>query len=256
MRTARHVSAWIGGILALAAGCRSPGLPPVSGPPLRIGVVEDAPPLVFRDHRRWRGVEADLGRALAARLGQRPVFVPFPPAQLETALFDGKVDVLMAGLAVTEERRVKMDFSTPYLVVGQAALVRSPDRMRVNTLQKLTSARVRVGVLADSAGDRLVSRYFSRAIRQPFPDLAPAADALREGRIDMIVHDAPTLWWIARRHEPAFVVAPPLFAKEEIAWAFRRSSISLRETANQALADWQKDGTLETVLRRWLPISR
>lgn len=258
MRIPRQASARIGLVLwlALAAGgCRSPGPRPLSGPPLRIGVVEDAPPMVFRQDRRWRGVEADLGRALAARLGLRPVFVAYPPDQLETALLDGKVDLLMAGLAITEDRRVRVDFANPYLVVGQSVLVRSQELMRVNTPIKIYSVRARVGVVDGSAGDRLVSRYFTQAIRHPFPGADEAVEALRRNQVDMWVHDAPALSWIAR-NEPGLVVAPPLFAKEEIAWAFRRSSVSLRESANQALADWRKDGTLEAILRHWIPVSQ
>lgn len=258
MRIPRQASARIGLALWLvlaAAGCRSPGPRAPAGPPLRIGVVEDAPPLVFRQDRRWSGLEAELGRALATRLGQRAVFVAFPPVQLETALLDGKVDVLMAGFAITEDRRVRMDFANPYLVVGQSVLVRSQELMRVNTPIKIYSIRARVGVVAGSAGDRLVSRYFTQAIRHPFPHADEALEALRRSQIDMVVHDAPALWWIAR-NEPALAVAPPLFAKEEIGWAFRRSSVSLRESANQALVDWRKDGTLEAILRRWIPVSQ
>ncbi|MGD9613288.1 MAG: hypothetical protein AB7V22_10375 [Kiritimatiellia bacterium] len=41
-----------------------------------------------------------------------------------------------------------------------------------------------------------------------------------------------------------------------MAWAFRRGSVALRESANEALAVWQKDGTLESILRRWIPYSK
>ncbi len=244
-------------LLALAAsGCRSTSPAPSQCPPLRIGVSADSPPLIYRQKGHWAGVEADLGRALATRLGRRPVFVGCAPDRLADALLGGKVDLLMAGMAVTEERRVQMDFSAPYLVVGQAALVRTGDLPRCNTPIKIRSAKVRVGVIDGSAGDRLVSSYFPNAIRTPFPDADQAADALRHDRIELFIHAAPAVWWLALRHEPHLAVAPPLFAKEEIAWAFRRSSVALREDANRALADWQKDGTLESILRRWIPVSR
>ncbi len=239
--------------LATVAGCRA--LRSAAAPALRIGTVADSPPLAFRQGRRWCGVEADLGRAFAARLGMKPVFVACAPDHLEDALLEGQVDVLMAGLALTEERRVRMDFAAPYLVVGQAALIRAADLPRYNTAIKIRSTRARVGVVAGSPGDRFVSRYFVHAARVPFPAAEEAAAALRAGKIDLLIHDAPAAWWLSLRHEPALALAPALFAREEVAWAFRRSSVALRESANQALADWQKDGTLETVLRRWMPVS-
>ena len=242
------------GGLALAGGCFS--LRSADNAVLRIGVVEDSPPLVFRHRGEWRGVEADLGRALAARLGRKPKFIAFVPARLDAALLDGTVDVLMGGTTLSEERRVQMDFAAPYLVVGQAALIRSPDLPRYNTAIKIRSTRGAVGVVAGAAGDRFVSRYFTQAARIPYAGPDEAVAALLEKKIDLLVYDAPAAWWISLRHEPALALAPDLFAREEVAWAFRRGSVALRESANQALADWQKDGTLETILRRWIPFSK
>ncbi|HOU22482.1 MAG TPA: transporter substrate-binding domain-containing protein, partial [Kiritimatiellia bacterium] len=120
-------------VLALLAahvsGCRTPL---ASSAALRIGTVRDAPPLICRQKGRWTGLEADLGRNLAARLGMKPVFIPLPAERLTDALLTGKVDMLMAGLTITDTRRLQMDFSLPYLVVGQAALIRSEDLLRYN----------------------------------------------------------------------------------------------------------------------------
>ena len=249
----RHALLALALAAVLAPGCRSVDS---AKSPLRIGVVEDSPPLVFRHQGRWSGVEVELGRALAARLGLKPVFVACPPARLSAALLEGKVDVLMAGLTITEERRVQMDFSSPYLVVGQAALVRSADLLRYNTAIKIRTARVRVGVQEGSAGDRLVSRYFTGAVRTGFARTDEAVATLLEDRIDMLVADAPAAWWLALQHPDRLAVAPALLAREEIAWGFRRGSVVLRESANRALADWQKDGTLEAILQRWIPYSK
>lgn len=243
-------------LLALGAhsGCRSAGS--VETAVLRIGTVADAPPLSYRQKGVWEGLEADLGRALATRLGLRPVFVACAPEDLSAALIEGKVDLLMAGMTITPERRVQMDFSAPYLVVGQVAVIRPADRMRYNTEIKIRSTAGRVGVVKGTTGRRLVARYFTNAARVVFPDAKAAAAALREGRIDLLIYDAPAALWIALRHENQLAIAPALFAREEIAWAFRRGSVALREASNQALADWQKDGTLEDILQRWIPYSK
>lgn len=243
--------------LALLTACRSPApQSSAQSAPLRIGVVEDSPPLIFREGRKWKGVEAELGRALAERLGRTPVYIAFPPDRLSDALLKGKVDMLMAGIRITEERRVHMDFSTPYLVVGQTALIRPEELLRYNTKIRIRSSPARVGVIEGSAADRLVSGYFTRADRRPFRSGSDAVEALRKGEIDLWVGEAPALWWVAQHQHPPLAIAPVLFAKEEIAWAFRRGSVSLREAANQALSDWQQDGTLERILGRWLPFSQ
>ncbi|HRV31978.1 MAG TPA: transporter substrate-binding domain-containing protein, partial [Kiritimatiellia bacterium] len=139
----------LGTLTALSAtSCRSLLSRPQPQPVLRIGIVPDSPPLAFRQKRQWCGVEADLGRALAQRLDMRPVFIATPPARLADNLLSGKVDILMAGLTVTEERRTQMDFATPYVSVGQAAIIRAEDRLRYNTAIKIRTARTRVGAIA------------------------------------------------------------------------------------------------------------
>ena len=240
--------------VALAAGCQA--LRPAPSGELRIGVAADSPPLFFRQGRRASGLEADLGRAFAARLGLKPAFVALAPAELEAALLGGQIDVLMGGTTLTEERRVRMDFAAPYLVVGQAVLIRAADLPRANTAIKIRSADVRVGTVAGSAGDAYVARYFTRATRAAYPDPAAAVAALRAGQIDLVVYDGPAVWWLALQHRPDLVLAPALFDRAEVAWAFRRGSVSLRESANEALAAWQQDGTLEALLKRWLPVSK
>jgi len=243
--------------LALCSGCQSTA-PSSSAPeaPLRIGVVKDSPPLIFYENRQWMGVETELGRALAARLDRKPVFVAYPTEQLTQALLDGKVDMLMSGITITEERRIQMDFSNPYLVVGQAALIRPSDLLRYNTKIKIRSTPARIGVIEGSAADRLISRYFKRAVRVPFQNTRKAVAALKNNEIDLWMGNAPAIWWLAQQQNPPLAIAPALFAKEEVAWAFRRGSVSLRESANQAILEWQKDGTIERVLGHWLPFSK
>lgn len=235
-------------------GCRSARLSAPTN--LRIGVVPDAPPLIFRQNGRWAGVEADFARALAARLEMKPVFVACPPGELSSALLNGQVDILMAALPVTEERRLQMDFSQPYLVGGQAALIRAEDILRYNTDLKIRSARSRIGVRAESTAQELVAGYFTPATVQEFARPEEAAAALRDREIDLFIQDGPGAWWLARQSDGRLVVAPPLFARKELAWGFRRSSVALREAANRALDEWQQDGTLEATLRRWLPVSK
>lgn len=244
-------------LLAVAGGCRTADRPrAASRPVLRIGTLTDSPPMAFRQRRQWAGIEADLGRALADRLGMRPVFVALEPEALIPALMNGRVDILMAGLVITEDRQVQMDFSTPFLVVGQSALIRREELLRFNTPIKVRAAGGRVAVVEGSAGERWASDYMSRAEPVPFRHLEPAIQALQRGQVDVLIHDAPELWWVARQPDSPVMLAPVLLARREVAWGFRRGSARLRASANQALADWQQDGTLEAILRRWIPVSR
>jgi polar amino acid transport system substrate-binding protein len=243
--------------LALAlAGCSSVSTRPDVPPPLLVGIRADAPPFSFQRHRQWEGLEPDLARALCDRLHRTPVFVPVDEADPPSALIEGHVELLMAGVATTPERRASIDFAMPYLVVGQGLLFHPRDADRFTTDDAIRAAPLRAGVVAGDAGDDFVSRWLPRAQPVPFERLDDALADLRDGQLDAVVHDAPALWWISRAPGQNLRLAPVLFAREEIAWGFRPLSFRLREAANQILAEWRQDGTLEAILARWIPISR
>lgn len=241
--------------VVVLAGCLSRA-PDDERAVLRIGTVADRPPLAYVENRRWRGVESAMARALAFRLQMSLEWRSYPEAQLEPALRNGDIDVIMAGYAVTDARRATVDFASPYLVSGQGALLRPENAADFPTALDLQSTARAVGTLQNSEGDRYVRRYFMRARVQSFSSLQQALHALRGGEVDMFIYDAPWIWDAVQRHPGEFALAPVLMARTEIAWAFRRSAVSLRESANQALADWVEDGTLQDILQRWLPVSR
>ena len=142
--------AWLAAVLAAAgtmalAGCRSTAGTALwsRAPVLRIGTLTHAPPMAYRDGRHWRGLEIDLARAYARQTGLRPLFVGLEPDELIPALLRGDVDVLMAGLPMTEANRTRVDFAQPYLTVGLTALARQSDAWLFNTGIKIRSARAR-----------------------------------------------------------------------------------------------------------------
>jgi len=239
-----------------AAGCRSPGAASRPAGTLAIGLATNAPPFAFRKGwRTWTGLDVDLGRALAEKLNMRPRFVPLKPDEAIPALLDGRVDVLMGGLAVTDERRTQIEFSSPYLVTGLGFLIRETDRPRYTTAVRIQAMPTRVAVIAHSPAEDLLARYFPRARPFPVPDLQTGAEALRRSRVDLVAGEAPALWWLARTLPRGMAMAPPLFARREIAWGFRQGSMRLRRDANDTLAEWTRDGSLESILRRWVPVS-
>ena len=244
--------------LLLAAGCLGPrSAPAPSGtPPLRVGTVADFPPIAFVHDGEWLGVEADMARRLADRLDRRLEWRTYPAGELGTALRSGEIDIAMAGLAVTPERRAVLDFSRPYLASGLGALARAGDAGRYPTALDVQSAAVPVGALRGSRAEAWSRRYLARASVRVFDTPDDALLALRERRINLFVGEAPALWPLAEMDPRGLGMTPALMDRTDLAWAFAPSSPALREAANQALSDWIRDGTLSSLLRLWFPVTR
>lgn len=238
--------------LALSA-CRSDDA--TRGRALRVGVAPESPPMIFVQDGELAGVEADLARALGARLGRRVVFTRFAADGLLPALERGDVDVVMSGLSITPERARRVRFVAPYMQAGQLALIRSADLARFGRIHMIRRPGARVGFVHGTTGERFVGSDLARASSFGFEDVEAGLRSLRAGRIDFFVHDAPTIWRIAG--DPAQHDLHGLYqvlVDESLAWAVRRDDAALGDRLDAEVAAWQTEGGIEGIIDRWIPV--
>lgn len=223
---------------------------------LRVGISPDYPPLAFKDGGTVRGVEPDLARALAHRLGVELVLVETPWEDLIPNLQQGRIDVIMSGMSVTEERSREVSFVQPYLQVGQMALIREQDAARLASPAALYQKGVRVGVVEQTTGELFARQELEQAQVVALPSIEAGVAALRAGHVDFFIHDAPTVWRLstgpAARELRLIGLFHPL-TEEYLAWAVSKSDESLRQRLDQAVSAMELDGTLPDVLNRWIP---
>jgi ABC-type amino acid transport substrate-binding protein len=252
------LAALLASLVLLAGGCGAtdpspvaPRAPAVSA--LRVGVTPNAPPFAFIRSGELVGLEIDLARRLGAALGRPVRFVRLSwDAQLP-ALERGDIDVIMSGMSITVARQTRVAFADPYLRSGLAAMIRREDLDRYRTRADVIESTARIGFVADTTGEIYVRREVPRAQLAPYPDAASATTELTQRRIDIFVHDIPTVVSLVARNEGDLAVIRKRLDEEEIAWAFRPGDAELRTRTNAALALWRGDGTLQGVLDRWLP---
>lgn len=242
------------GVLLLPCGCATHGSGGGGEPPLRVGMTPNYPPLAYRQGDLLTGLEADFARALGERLGRPVKFVELDWERLIPALEAGRIDIIMSGMSMTDMRRLRVAFTEPYLRVGQMILVRVEDLERYRYPQVIQTSRARIGVEKATTGDLFVQRRCPRAQRVPFASADEAAWALRRGRIDVLLHDAPTVWRLAARYETDGLIGrfTPL-TEEYLSWAVARTNPGLHEQVDAVLQDWKATGELDRVLERWLP---
>ena len=250
------------GVLALAvmllAAC-GPASPPARPAPtaggamIRVGTSPDAPPVSFVQNGKLTGIEPDFAQALADQLGRPVQLVPMRWPDLVPSLLRGNIDIIMSGMTVTRARQVRVAFSDPYLQSGQVAVVRRDAVGRYSTLDAIREAPANVGIRSNSTAAQWVRDNMRYATSVPYPNLEDAARELSQGRLDMFVTDIPIAAWMVSQHEGDLQLVRVRLTHEDIAWAFRPNDTQLLAAANGALARWRQDGTLRTILRRWLP---
>jgi len=226
-----------------------------SSPVLRVGVSPVFPPMVFKQGKELVGVEVDLARALGEKLGRKVLLVELPWEDQIEALSAGQIDIIMSSLSITTARRYVMDFSRPYLVVGQMALVRREDQNHF-----LLGVPVKppgpVGVLKATTGEFLVQREFPKATRKVFTSAKQAVQALQKKKISLFISDSTLIWYLAGTHSAEGLAAvPAVLTEEQLAWGVRKGNDKLLAAANEFLQQATQDGTLNRTFRRWTAVS-
>ena len=253
LRGMQRASPWLPLLLAALLGCAGASLG--LGNPLRVGIHTDYPPLAFRSDAGIVGIEPDFASLVGSELERRVKLVPLERAELIPALEAGRIDVIMSGMSITEERSRRVRFVEPYAQVGQMAMIRRDRVAKLGPPEALRRAGARVGFVAGTTGEDFVRRRLLRADPVPMDSVSLGERELRAGSIDYFVHDAPTAWRLGLDPTDTELMAlyRPL-TEEWLAWAVRRDDSELAARLDGLVRAWRADGTAERVVDAWIPV--
>lgn len=240
-------------IAALTLGVISQ-LQATTNAPLRVGVSPVFPPMIFKQGKELKGVEVDLAKALGAQLNREIVFVEVPWQDQIDALNEGRTDIIMSSMSVTPARKYVVNFSKPYFLTGQMALVRREDKNNyaLGFPYKLNG---NVGVLKATTGEFLVQRDFPKSPIKSFTNSEDAAKALTKKKINLFITDSTLVWYLAGTHAEEGLTAVPIpLSEETLAWAMRKQDEALLASVNDFVVKGNQDGTLLKAFRRWTAV--
>jgi ABC-type amino acid transport substrate-binding protein len=258
--------------LVLIVGCYPfVGLNPGSSPPpeevvpepsgtllkseFRIGIAPYYPPLAYKFRGQLVGMEVDFAKQLGKELDKQITFVETPWSELIPALVEEKIDIIMSGMSITEERAKLVSFTEPYMQIGQMALVRARDQASFSNPESFFDTTSRVGFVSATTGEQVAKAIFSKAKLVPQPTVEDGVAALRQGVIDIFIHDAPTVWRIGSNPGEQELIGLywPL-SQEPLAWAVRKSDGPLHSALSRKVKEWKRSGRLEALMSRWITL--
>jgi ABC-type amino acid transport substrate-binding protein len=224
---------------------------------LRVGTSGSYAPLTFKQDGKLTGMEIALAEAVSAKLGIETRIEEIPLDKLIPALNSGKIDVIMSGLSVTEERSRQVLFTDPYMEIGQMGIIRIDDLVEWSQPRTLLSKGKKIGVKKGTTGEQFVDNDLPGANVVRFDSIDAGTDAVSNKQIDIFIHDAPTIWRLTANfatEKPGLMGLYRPLTDESLAWAVRRSDGELASALNQALASIKADGTLNKIKGKWIPV--
>ncbi len=118
------------------------------------------------------------------------------------------------------------------------------DLLRDRPLSKLT-----VGVLAGSSAEQFANSAGSTV--RSYPTLEGAANGVRDGEVEVVLHDAPILQYMSRTDQPWLTVAPGTLVREDFGIGLAPGS-RFREVINGHVLSLQHDDSWAEAKRRYL----
>ena len=193
------------------------------------------------------GIDAEIAGAIADKLGLELVIddMDFDAAQL--AVQQGKSDICMAGLSVTEDRLLVMDFSDSYATGIQVVIVPEGSDVTLDNLgeQLIGTQRATTGNIycTDDYGEEHVVAY---------DDGFTAVQALMNGQVDCVVIDnAPAQEFV--KNNAGLTILDTEYAVEDYAIGLNKGNTALLDAINGALAELISDGTVQSIVDKYIP---
>jgi len=240
-------------LLSFAAGAASPTLAAIQERGvLRVGTEAGYMPFVMRDKSgELIGFDMDMAKLMARKLGVKLELVNISWDGIIPALLTGKFEVLMGGMTITEDRAQRVDFSDPYIEIGQSVLITHKLAQRVKSHRDLNDPKFRVVSKLGTTGEIAARKHLPRARIRTFETESEAAMEVRNGRADAFVYDFPFNAVFAAQHKDSMVNLGPPFTREPLGWAMRQKDPEFVAWANGFLAGLKADGTHAALYRKW-----
>lgn len=232
--------------LATAAGLAF-GLGPVAAQDLIVATDTAFVPFEYKDGDKYVGFDIDLWDTIAEEIGVSYELRPMDFSGIIPALQTGQIDVALAGITITDERKQAIDFSDGYYDSGLQLMVGADsDITGVEDLAGKTLA-VKTGT---STSDWAEENLKDTTLRK-FPNIDNAYLELRIGGVDAAMHDTPNvLYYIATAGDGQVKAVGEQQLAHEYGIAFPKGSEWV-EKVNEALAAMKEDGRHDAIHEKW-----
>ena len=192
------------------------------------------------------GIDIDTAKAIAEKLGLE---LQVDDMEFDAALLSvqqGKADMVMAGVTVTDERKAVMDFSDSYATGIQSIIV--PNDSDIASPDDLAGKKI--GTQRGTTGYSYSSDDFGDENAVAYDDGLTAVQALNNGQVDAVVIDnAPAQEFVAAN--PGLKVLDTSYAEEDYAIGMAKGS-ALEDAVNKALEELKADGTLQAIVDKYI----
>ena len=213
------------------------------------------PPYEYYDGENIVGIDAEIAAAIAGYLGYNFEIADMEFDSIIAAVQSGKATFGMAGMTVTDERKMMVNFSDSYATGVQVVIV--PENSPITSVDDLFAegAKTVIGVQMATTGDLYCTwdlEDAGLATINRYQNGNEAVMSLVAGKIDCVVIDnEPAKAYVAAN--PGLKILETAYAVEDYAACFAKENTEMLAKFNEALAALTADGTIPAIIEKYIP---
>lgn len=238
---------------AAPADTAAPAAPADSAAPaggtLVMGTNAAFPPYEFTgENGKIEGIDPEIAQAIADKLGMTLEIKDMAFDSLIPAVSGGSIDIVFAGMTVTDERLQSVNYTDSYATGIQVIIV--PEGSDIQTVDNLDGKTI--GVQSGTTGDIYCTDDYGQENVKQYDNGAMAVAALLNGQVDCVIIDnEPAKAFVAAN--TGLIILDTEYVVEDYAAAIAKDNTALLEQVNGAMAELKADGTIDAIVEKYIP---
>lgn len=220
---------------------------------LRVGMDPTYMPFEMTNKRgEIIGFEVDLLKAMAKAMGVKLELVSTSYDGIIPALLTDKFDMIGSGMTLTQERNLRVNFSEPFIVVGQTLLIRKELQGKIQSYKDLNDAQYRITSKIGTTGEMVAKKLISKAQYHGFDNEQEAVMDVVNGKADAFIYDAPyNVVAVNKAGAGKLVFLDQPFTFEPLAFGLKKGDYDSLNWINNWLNQIRHDGTYDRIHAKW-----
>ena len=213
------------------------------------------PPYEYMEGGKIAGIDAEIAEAIAKKLGLQLQIDDMEFDSITEAVKNGKADVGLAGMTVTDERKEEVDFTVSYATGVQVIIVTEDSKITSVDDLFAEGAMHTIGVQRNTTGDLYTTwdlEDYGKATIERYSKGADAVQALKTGKVDCVVIDNEPAKAFVESVDGLKILATE-YIQEQYAIAMNKENKELFEAVNKALQELIDDGTVKKIIDKYIP---
>ena len=209
------------------------------------------PPYEFYEGETIVGIDAEIAAKIAEKLGMTLKIEDMEFSSIITAVKEGSVDFGMAGMTITEDRLLEVDFSISYANGVQAIVVKEDSAITSVDDLYAEGASYKVGVQLGTTGDIYSTDDFGADNVTQFATGNEAILALAGGDVDCVIIDnEPAKSYVAANE--GLKILETSYADEDYAICVNKGNSELLAKIDAAILELTEDGTIDSIVSKYI----